>query len=188
MTFVTLPTRGPPPQNYIVLTISKRLQMQLIAFVYATLSLYAVYQWHLRHLAELQNPIDASGGMWAFGDEILNLFLFCLFLVPTFFLLRFMAQEDRVFVVYCKLALVVTLTAPLFTAMLMIFHPLPRMAEDLCVMRLWRSPMVLIILALSRILGRHHRLKRLLSYSLAVEFVTLVGTVAMFIFSSSSHH
>src|SRR5438270_8393340 len=102
----------------------------MIAFSYAVLSLYATWQWHFRYLAELENPIDSAGGMWAFGDLLLNLFLFGLFLIPTFFLLRLVARDDRPFAIYAKVAFAVALTAPLAGAVLAAIHPLPKWAEN----------------------------------------------------------
>jgi hypothetical protein len=40
-----------------------------------------------RHLQELKYPDEASGGMWAAGDALLYIFIACLFMVPTAFLI-----------------------------------------------------------------------------------------------------
>lgn len=169
--------------------ISKRLQVQLIAFGYASILLYGVYTWYVRDLAALRDPAYSSGGMWAFGDLLLNMFLFGLFLVPTFFLLRLLAGEERVFAVYSKIALAVTCSAPLCVAILttMKWHPLPLWAQDVCMNRLWYSPAILVILVLSRILGRRHRLKRVLTCALSVELGTLVGSIAVFVLLAGAH-
>jgi hypothetical protein len=82
--------------------ISRRLQVQLIGAGYAAVLMFAVYEFFQSYLYRLREPIDPSGGMAAFGDEILTLFVFLLFLVPTFFLLRLMAQSDGVYTVYAK--------------------------------------------------------------------------------------
>lgn len=172
-----------------MIAVSKRLQLQLIAFGYACVLLYGVCAWYVRDLAALRDPAYSSGGMWAFGDTLLDMFLFLLALAPTFFLMRLMAGEEAIFGVYSKVAVAATITAPFCVAMLatMAIHPLPQWLQGLFVDRLWYSPAVLAILGLSRVLGRRHRLKRLLTCALAIESATLVGSLAVFILLAKAH-
>ena len=172
-------------------SLSKRLQLQLVALGYATLVLYGVVVWYRRDLLELQNPVDASGGMWAFGDELLWMFLFALFLVPTFFLFRIIRQSEDAFTTLTKVALAVSLTAPLCALLLalqlavMPHHP--QFVEDWCTTRLWRTPMVLVVLAMARCIGRRQKAKRLLTYALIIEGGTLVGGFALFAILARAH-
>ncbi len=56
---------------------------------------YLQYRWH---------PEDANqyGGMWAGGDMILGVFIFCLFLVPTFFLVLVARKSEPPYIGYAK--------------------------------------------------------------------------------------
>jgi len=173
-------------------TISRRLQLELIGAGYASVLLYGTYEFWQRHLYELREPIDSAGGMAAFGDEMLTLFVFALFLVPTFFLLRLMAnadrmaQADRFYDVYARLLLAVSFTAPLAVALLALFHR-SMTIQNLCVTRLWRSPCVLAVMAMSRVLGRRSRSKRLLTWSLLIEAGTLVASFAVLALLARAH-
>lgn len=167
-------------------TLSRRLQLELIGTGYAALLMYGVYEFWQRHLYELREPIDSAGGMAAFGDEMLTLFLFVLFLVPTFFLLRLMAQSDVVYTVYAKLLLAVSFTAPVCVALLVLFHR-SMMVQNLCVTRLWRSPCVLMVMAMSRVLGRRSQGKRLITWSLLIEAGTLVASFAVLAVLARGH-
>src|SRR3954465_9814272 len=99
--------------------------------------MFAVYEFFQRYLYSLREPIESSGGMAAFGDEILTLFVFLLFLAPTFFLLRLMAQSDGVYTVYAKILLAVSITAPICVGLLILFHRF-MVIQNICVTRLWR--------------------------------------------------
>jgi hypothetical protein len=44
--------------------------------------MFAAAALYGRHLQALEDPAAASGGMAAFGDTILHLFIGCLFLIP----------------------------------------------------------------------------------------------------------
>lgn len=169
------------------MTSSKRLQCYLIAFGYAAVLFASAILYYQRHLAELQNPVDSAGGMWAFGDLMLDVFVFGMFLVPTFFLLRLMSQADSLYATYSKILLAISLTAPLAVLLLVIFKSNSQPLQDTCFDRLFRSPAVLVILILSRIFGRHHRLKRLITYALGIEGLTLVGCIATFVLLAGAH-
>ena len=160
--------------------ISRRIQVQLIVAGYAAVLMFAAYEFFQRYLYRLREPIDSSGGMAAFGDEILTLFVFFLFLVPTFFLLRLMAQSDGVYTVYAKILLAVSLTAPICVGLLVLFHRV-LVIQNICVTRLWRSPCVLVVMAMSRVLGRRSAGKRLITWALLIEGGTLIAATVMFL-------
>ena len=168
--------------------ISSRRQIELIAFAYASVFLYAVYEQYVRHLAELQNPIDSQGGMWAFGDEMLAYYLFVLFLFPTFFLLRLIAKSEPVYNRCAKLALAVALTAPLSLVLLNIDVPkISSVIADPAVLRLFRSPMVWTVLVMSRLFARSKQAKRLMNWAIATETLTIVGGIAMLFLAARRH-
>jgi hypothetical protein len=75
---------------------SWRTQLWLIVSGYAVVSVVAAGLLFGRYLQELTHPADvqAYGGMYAFGDAILGLFVAFLFLIPTVFLLRVMARFE----------------------------------------------------------------------------------------------
>jgi cytochrome c biogenesis protein CcdA len=54
---------------------------------------------------------------------------------------------------------------------------------EICVDRLFGSPIVIAALASSRLVARFDRAKRLTSYALAIEVLTLVLVVALLLFS-----
>ena len=167
--------------------LSRRLQLAAVVFGYVALLIYATYLYYERHLAELRDPQSAAGGMWAFGDLLLNLFVFFLFLIPTFFLLRLLAQAGPAFAAYSKIALLVSLTAPLCGIALIIHKPRPLALENLCVTRLFYAPFVLLILGISRILGRRQPAKRIVSYALVIEGVTFLALVAVMFATMGAH-
>lgn len=166
--------------------MSRRLQLELIGAGYAAVLMYAVFAFYQRYLYSLREPIESSGGMAAFGDEILTLFIFGLVLVPTFFLLRLMAQVDTIYAFYSKVLLGVSLTAPIAVALLVLFHR-SLVVQNVCVMRLWRSPCVFVALAMSRLLGRRNPKKRLITWALLIEGGTLIVALAVFVGLARAH-
>ena len=94
-------------------TLPLRVQLAVIGFGYAAVLAYAVTSKYARHLAELRDPVSASGGMWAFGDELLAWSIFFCFMVPTFFLVLLLRQYEHSSDVYSKVLFWASLTAPL---------------------------------------------------------------------------
>jgi uncharacterized membrane protein len=169
--------------------IARRLHLELIIGGYAFVLLFAAISYFQRHLAELQDPQGAMGssGMWAFGDAILAAFVFCLLMIPTFFLIRFMAQSETVFAVYAKLLLAFSLTAPLCGLLLIIIKSRSQAWENLWVSRLSLAPCLLIVMSLSRILGRRSRSKRFNSYAVLIEGLTFFAFIGAFAVLSRAH-
>ena len=165
--------------------ISRRIQLELIGAGYVAVLMYGILAFFQRYLYELREPVDSAGGMAAFGEEMLTLFIFLLFLVPTFFLLRLMAnsgpvgQSDRFYTVYAKLLLALSVTAPLCVVLLVLFHR-SLLIQNICVTRLWRSPCVFIVMVMSRVLGRRTPKKRLMTWALLIEGITLIVSLAVF--------
>ena len=132
-----------------------------------------------RYLQYVTHPADAAqyGGMWAGGDLMLELFITGLLLVVTFFLVLVIRREEGAYTVYSKVLLGLSLTAPLSVG----FISIDAVSQGTgwlgyaCLFRLFASPMVIVGLGGSRLLARFSRAKRLLSYSLMIEGLTLVG-------------
>ena len=132
-----------------------------------------------RYLQYVTHPADVAqyGGMWAGGDLMLELFITGLLLVVTFFLVLVIRKEESAYTVYSKVLLGLSLTAPLSVGLISI----PAVNQGTgwlgftCLFRLFASPMVIVGLGGSRLFARFSRAKRLLSYSLMIEGLTLVG-------------
>jgi hypothetical protein len=116
------------------------------------------------YLQYVEHPQDANqyGGMWAGGDMLLGIFIFCLFLVPTFFLILVVRKSEPLYIGYAKVLLVLSLTAPLSIGLLAI--PMVRESDSVlglvCMWRLFGSPFVLAGIAGSRLLAQFPRAKR----------------------------
>jgi hypothetical protein len=51
------------------------MQLGLVVLGYAAVLVVAAALLFVRHLQELENPVEASGGMWAAGDAFLYIFV-----------------------------------------------------------------------------------------------------------------
>jgi hypothetical protein len=58
---------------------------------------------------------------------------------------------------------------------------------EMCMDRLFGSPIIIVGLIVSRLLARFDRAKRLTSYALLIEVLTLVLIAALFLFSAKAH-
>lgn len=160
--------------------LTLRAQLGLVAAGYAAVLAASTFLVVARHLQYLRHPDDASqyGGMWAGGDMILGVFIFCLFLAPTFFLVLVMRNSEALYTGYAKVLFVLSLTAPASVGLFAI--PMVRESNSLlgfaCMWRLFGSPFVLVGMAGSRLLARFPLAKRWSSYAALVEAVTL-GTM-----------
>ena len=133
---------------------------------------YLQYRWHAQ-------DADLYGGMWAGGDMILGVFLFCLFLVPTFALVLVIRNSEPLYTRYAKVLLGLGLSAPLSLGLISI--PQVNQGQSLLgwvfFWRILGSPFVFLGLAGSRLLARFPRAKRLCSYAVLIEGVTLLAMV-----------
>jgi len=164
--------------------ISQRTQLWLIAagyaFTFAICGAWAItrYLWELYH----RDDVSAASGMYAFGDVMLAVMIFCLMMVPTFFLLRLMAHNEKVSAVYSKALLVFSVTVPICLALIALTrHFNSNFLVDFYFLRVLLSPFVLVVTVLSRILARFRLAKRLTSYASLCEGFTFVLAVALFI-------
>lgn len=164
--------------------ISLRLQLGLVAAGYAAVLAGAGVLLYDRYMLYVTHPDDttASSGMYAFGDWMLAIFIGCMLLVPTFFLAWIVRNSESYSTNYARLMLAASFTAPL-CGILGIIPALshgPGILGEVCAARMLCSPVVLVGLGVSRLLAKYPRAKRLTSYALLVEVLTLVVGVALF--------
>lgn len=133
---------------------------------------YLQYRWHAQ-------DADLYGGMWAGGDMMLGAFIFCMFLVPTFFLVLVIRDSEALYTGYAKVLLGLGLSAPLSLGLISI--PEVNQGQSLLgwvfFWRILGSPFVFFGLAGSRLLARFPRAKRLCSYAVLIEGLTLAAMV-----------
>jgi len=163
------------------------MQFGLVALGYAAVLVVAAASLYGRHLLELQDPAAASGGMAAAGDSILHLILGCLFLIPTAFLIRIIAKSEALYTAYSRFLLGLSLSAPICLGVVLLGDKYVAQSLGwLCFFRILESPIILVGMVISRATARFDRAKRLASYALLIEGLTLglpfaAFTVAAFI-------
>jgi hypothetical protein len=161
--------------------ISSRIKFGFVAGGYATVLVVAAGLLYGRHLMDLQDPVAASGGMAAAGDTMLHLFIGCLFLIPTAFLIWITAKSEGPYTAYSQFLFGLSLTAPV--CMSVVLFGEDYVAQGIgwfCFFRVLESPVVLVGMIMSRFAARFDRARRLTSYSLIVEGLTLALAVAGF--------
>lgn len=124
--------------------------MWLVALAYAAVFVVAATLLYERHLQELKYPAEASGGMWAAGDLLLYIFIACLFMVPTAFLIWITARFEAFYTAYSKFLLGLSLSAPVCLSVL--FLGGKHVGESLinfCLYRLVGSPLILAGMGIS---------------------------------------
>jgi len=120
--------------------------------------------------------------MWAAGDAFLYIFIACLFMVPTVFLIWITARFEAFYTAYSKFLLGFSLSAPVCLGVLYLGEN--RVGESiftLCSYRLMWLPFILVGMGISRLVARFDRAKRFASYALLIEGLTLVIAVALLI-------
>lgn len=160
-----------------------RTPLGAVAAGYAIALLIAAALLFARHIQYVTHPNDAAtyGAMFAFGDLLLGLFIGGLFLIPTFFLVLVIRKSELAYTRYSQTLLGLSITAPISLGILAI----PAVGQGnsflgwFCMDRLFASPIVIAGLAISRLLARFGRAKRLTSYALLVELATIALMVAL---------
>jgi hypothetical protein len=171
--------------------IPLRVQLGLVAAGYGVVLATAAMLVLARHMLYVNHPQEAAaaGGMYAAGDLMLEIFIGCMLLVPTFAFALVIRKSENLSIGYSKTLLGLSLTAPICLGILSI----PAVNQGtmtlgwICMDRLFGSPIVLVGLVMSRLLARFDRAKRLTSYALWIEILTLVVIVAMFLAPGRSH-
>ncbi len=167
-----------------------RLQLRLVAASYAVVGVVSALLIFERYLRYVRNPQDvaAAGGMYAGGDLLLELIIFFLFLGPTAALVFVIRTSESAYTVYAKVLLGLSVTAPLSVAFLVIPVLNQWYWGDVCIFRLFAVPIVMVVLIFSRWLTRFARARRLISYALLIEGLTLVVMIAgLFLFSKGRY-
>jgi hypothetical protein len=163
-----------------------RVQLILVAAGYVAVLVIAAALVYARHLQYVHHPEEASAasGMYAGGDLILEIFIGCMLLVPTFLLVLVIRNSEALYTRYSMILLGLSLTAPLCLGVLSI----PAVGQGtmllgwICLDRLFASPLVIVGLVFSRLLARFDRAKRLTLYALLVEILTLVFMALLLLF------
>jgi len=172
--------------------IPRRVQLGIVAAAYVGVVLVAAALLYARHMQYLNHPAEviAASGMYAAGDWILELFIGGLFLVPTFLLLLLIRNSEKAYTRYSQILLGLSLTAPICLGLFLI----PALNQGnsflgwFCVDRLFASPIVIVALAVSRLLARFGRAKRLTSYALLIEVGTPALLLMLLLLSGSARH
>ena len=165
-----------------MVALAWRVQLRLVALAYVAVLAVAVTLLYARHLQALKYPVEASGGMWAFGNTLLYLFIACLFMVPTIVLLLVIAKFEPIYIAYSHLLLGLSVSAPVCLGTVL-FSP-GHFAENVIVFswfRLFWSPFILMGIGVSRLAARFDRAKRLVSYALLIEGLNLGIAIALII-------
>jgi len=158
------------------------MQLGAVAVGYVAVLVVAAALLYVRHLQELQYPAEASGGMWAAGDALLYVFIACLFMVPTVFLIWVTAKFEAFYTAYSKFLLGLSLSAPVCLSVFLLGEN--RVGERLINLSLYRLmwlPFILVGMGISRLVARFDRAKKFASYALLVEGLTLAIAVALLI-------
>ena len=161
--------------------LSLRARLGWVAAGYAAVLAFSTFLVAWRYLQYRWHPQDANqySGMWAGGDMVLAVFICCLLLVPTFFLVLVARKSEPLYTGYAKFLLGLSLTAPISIGVLAI--PAVSQSNSLlgwaCMWRLLGSPFVLFGMVGSRFLARFPRAKRLSSYATLIEGITLGGMI-----------
>jgi hypothetical protein len=167
-----------------------RLLLRLVAASYAAVGAVSALLIFVRYLQYVRNPQDvaASGGMYAGGDLLLEIFICFLFLVPTVALVFVIRKSESWYTAYAKVLLGLSLTAPMSVGLLIIPVLNQWYWGDVCIFRLFAIPIVVVGLIFSWSLTRSARARRLISYALLVEGLTFVVIIAfLFLFARGPH-
>ena len=157
------------------------MQFGFVALGYAAVFVFAAAALFRRHLLELQDSAAFSGGMAAAGDSMLDLFIGFLFLIPTVFLIRIIAKMEAVYAAFSKFLFGLSLSAPVCMTVVLLGDRVPQSLGWICGWRMLESPIIFVGMDIGRFAARFDRAKRLISYALLVEALTLVLPIAAFI-------
>jgi hypothetical protein len=161
---------------------SLRTQLWFVGLGYAAVSLVAAVLILARYLLEHihRAEVTAAGGMYAFGDLMLAIFIACLFMIPTVFLVWVMAKHEGVYTTYSQLLVGLSLSAPVCLSLFVFGKShVSESLRILCLCRLVGSPFVFVGIGVSRFVARFAQAKRLTSYALLIEGLTLGVAVAL---------
>ena len=161
---------------------SLRTQLWFVGLGYAAVSLVAAVLILARYLLEHihRAEVAAAGGMYAFGDLMLAIFIACLFMITTVFMVWVMAKHEGVYTSYSQLLVGLSLSAPVCLSLFVFGKShVSESLRVLCLCRLVGSPFVFVGIGVSRFVARFAQAKRLTSYALLIEGLTLGVAVAL---------
>lgn len=159
-----------------------RVQLWIVGAGYAAVFVIAAVLILARHLAELNDPAGASGGMYAFGELLMYIFLACLFMVPTALLIWVAARFEAIYTGYSKFLLGLGISAPVCLGIFMFGQSyLAESFNFFCFSRLLASPFFLAGIGFSRLVAKFERAKRFVSYAFLIEALTLAAGVALIV-------
>lgn len=169
-------------------SIPLRAQLGIVAAVYAAVIAVSGILVFMRYMQYVRHPEDvaAAGGMYAFGDSMLAMFIVCMLLVPTFLLAMVVRQSEALSIGYAKAMLYVSFTLPLSAGMIAI----PAVGQsssifgEICLERIFAAPVVFVGLVMSRLLAKFDRGKRLTLYAVLVELLSLVILIGLLMFGA----
>src|SRR5262245_40237474 len=154
----------------------------LVGAGYAVILAFAGMEYYDRYLYEISHreEVIAYSGMSAGGDMILSIFFALVLMIPTLFLIWIGAKFEDPYTIYTKLLLFVGFSAPACLALLYVGGPsLSGTFAVFCFERLFWSPFILAIIAMSRVVARFDRAKRFTSYAQLLEGGTLCTSISL---------
>jgi hypothetical protein len=168
-------------------TLSRR-QALLVAALYGAMAVLSGLLILKRYLLYLRHPQDvvAASGMYAGGDLLLELMIFCLFLVPTGLLVFFIRGAEPAYTAYAKILLGLSVTAPLSLGLMFVPFLNQGYLGDVIFFRLCATPIFAVVLLLSLSSTQFTRARRLIFYALLIEAIPLAIVLGMLLFSSVS--
>lgn len=168
-----------------------RVGLRVAATGYAAVLAVSAALIYMRYLQYVRHPDDvaASGGMYAGGDLMLELFIACMLLVPTAVLVFVIRNYEAAYTTYSKVLLAVSITCPLSVGIISIpaINQGNSIVGWICMFRLFGSPLVLVALVFSLVLTRFRRPRRLILAGVLIEFLTLVVMLALLALPWNGH-
>jgi len=167
-----------------------RWQLLLVAASYVAVVIVSALLIFWRYLQYVRNPQDvaASGGMWAGGDLMLEIFIGFLFLWPTIALVFVIRKSELFYTTYAKVLLGLSVTAPLSLGFMFVPVLNQWYWGTAIIFRLFAIPLVIFVLIFSRWLARFARARRLISYALLIESLTFAVIIGTLFVSFKRHH
>jgi hypothetical protein len=160
------------------------MQLGFVALAYGAAFLVAVAILYARHLQELRYPDDAAGGMWAFGDLFLWVFIAGLFMIPSVFLVLVIAKFESFYITYSRILLALSLTGPICLSIFVLAsRHLSEGVGSLFLYRFFGSPFIFVGISVSRMAARFERSKWPLTFALVVEGLTFAVSIALLVLS-----
>jgi hypothetical protein len=160
--------------------VSLRTQLWSIAFGYAAALVVAAALLFANYLKELNHSVDVSSGMYAGGQFITDIIIAFLLTIPTLFQVRVVERYEVSATVYSQLLVGISLSAPVCLGLVRIGET--HVSQSLLVLSLYRlvsSPFVLVGIGFSRVVARFDQAKKLASYALVIEGLTLAIAVTL---------